>query len=393
MEKARGDRHSARRWRAWKSTGESEILSARSGRLATAGDGSIGAPVEPDLRLAFHCHDARILTEARDEHHPFFMAEDRPGALPCRHARGLELQLEAPRWPIDTRLESVTGTTLAQLEPSDQGDGDSLGRNPLHDKRCRARRRSCDRRHGSNRQPSTQPARVRARPARGAEARDGCAAWPWGVGQCDDERTSSSAISRDTRLAGAARPKRWRSHERNEALWRGNDSVRHAATSSAPAAEIAGRSIATHSSRAAAACCAHRAELAERGLDIGERLLQRWPDIGAQPVAREAGVVVAVVFDVAQAVKTNVGVDVVARTLEPGPRPRHALAFDDARHGRLRCDTAAAKRLQQEGLGLIAPVMREQHETGALGQRHRAQRAIAFLPRPSLDAVTVRRSS
>ena len=57
------------------------------------------------------------------------------------------------------------------------------------------------------------------------------------------------------------------------------------------------------------------------------------------------------------------------------------------RHGRERRDAAAAQRLQQEGLGLVAPMVGEQHEVDAVRQRHLAQRPIARLPRPGLDAL------
>ena len=81
-----------------------------------------------------------------------------------------------------------------------------------------------------------------------------------------------------------------------------------------------------------------------------------------------------------------------AADLEPGPRPAHAVAAHQRRHRRERGDAAAAQRLQQEGLGLVAAMVAEQHEVDAALDRHLAQRPIARAARPGLDAVAGGRS-
>ena len=55
--------------------------------------------------------------------------------------------------------------------------------------------------------------------------------------------------------------------------------------------------------------------------------------------------------------------------------------------------TQAAQRLQQEGLGLVATVVREQHRVAACGPRHACQRGIAPGARPGLDAFAAARPS
>ena len=129
----------------------------------------------------------------------------------------------------------------------------------------------------------------------------------------------------------------------------------------------------------------------QRGLGVAERFDERRPDAPAQAVAREAVVVVAVVIDPAQTMPARVRLDRFARDVAPWPRKRDAVANDELGHRRERGDAAAAQRLQQEGLGLVATMVAEQDQLGAAGARHLAERAIARAARPRFDALACAR--
>ena len=59
----------------------------------------------------------------------------------------------------------------------------------------------------------------------------------------------------------------------------------------------------------------------------------------------------------------------------------------DLRHRRQASDACAAQRLEDEGLGLVAPMVAEQDQIDASPERHLAQGAVAGAARPRLDAV------
>ena len=84
----------------------------------------------------------------------------------------------------------------------------------------------------------------------------------------------------------------------------------------------------------------------------------------------------------------NIGVDRRIGLVEPGPRPGDAVAHRDCRHARQAGNTRAAQGLQQQGFGLVTPVVGQQDERGTMGQRHLAQGAVAPDARPGLDALT-----
>jgi hypothetical protein len=65
--------------------------------------------------------------------------------------------------------------------------------------------------------------------------------------------------------------------------------------------------------------------------------------------------------------------------------------MDPARHRRQALGAGAAQGLKEKGLGLVAPVMGQEHEIDAAVEGHRAQRPVARLPRPGLDARARRR--
>ena len=121
-----------------------------------------------------------------------------------------------------------------------------------------------------------------------------------------------------------------------------------------------------------------------------EGACQRRPDPQAQAVAREARVVVAVVVD------RSAGDAGARRPRSPraaarshGPRPGDAVALGrPAASPTSAGDAAAAQRLQQEGLGLVAPVVGR----AARGRRRARsaisrKRAVARRARPGLDAL------
>jgi hypothetical protein len=102
---------------------------------------------------------------------------------------------------------------------------------------------------------------------------------------------------------------------------------------------------------------------------------------------------IARVFDEAQPVSPGVGLDGAARLLQPGPGPDDAVAQGFARHRREAGRAGATQCLQQEGLGLVEPMVGEQHHLCAAGARHVGQRRVALAPRPGLDAFTAARST
>ena len=61
------------------------------------------------------------------------------------------------------------------------------------------------------------------------------------------------------------------------------------------------------------------------------------------------------------------------------------------RHRGKTCRSGAAQRLQEEGLGLVAPVVGEQQQVDAGLGAHRAERGVALLARPGFDALRRRR--
>jgi hypothetical protein len=132
--------------------------------------------------------------------------------------------------------------------------------------------------------------------------------------------------------------------------------------------------------------------IGQRALDIGEGVDERRPDAAAQAIAREAVVVVAVVVDPAQPVAPRISLDRLTRLPEPRTRPGDAVATNDLRHGRECGDAASAQRLEQESLGLVAPVVSQEDEIDAARKRHLAQGAIAGPPRPGLDALPCQRT-
>ncbi len=160
---------------------------------------------------------------------------------------------------------------------------------------------------------------------------------------------------------------------------------------SAPATVVA-RSATAIASIASAACCAQRAALASATSASRKRREQRRPDPAPHAVARQANVVVALVVEPAQPMRAHVGLDRLARRLEPRSRPADAVAPRQRGHRRERGDAAAAQRLKQKGLGLVASMVAQKDEVDAMLQRHPAQGAIARLARPRLDAVAGLRS-
>jgi len=124
----------------------------------------------------------------------------------------------------------------------------------------------------------------------------------------------------------------------------------------------------------------------QRGLCVGEGCRERRPHGVAQRVARKAWVGVAAVVDVAQPVPAHVGLDGLARLLQPGSHPAQALSKGLARHRRKAAWPTAAQRLQQPGLGLVAPVVGHQHQRAIGRSGHLAQGTVALAARPGFDA-------
>ena len=130
--------------------------------------------------------------------------------------------------------------------------------------------------------------------------------------------------------------------------------------------------------------------LGERRFGLRERGSQCRPNLEPQAIACEADVDVAVIVDERETMTPQIRVDALARHVEPRPHPRDAVALDRLRHAGQTRDAGAAQRLQQHRLGLVAPVMREQHQRHSVIRRHLAQRPIARLPCPRLDALAFR---
>ena len=130
----------------------------------------------------------------------------------------------------------------------------------------------------------------------------------------------------------------------------------------------------------------------ERHLGVGERRDERRPDAQPQAVAREAVVVVAVVVDPAQAVPARVGLDRLARNVEPGPRPGDAVAPRElaasprARRRRRRAAPAAGRSRPGRADGGRAGRGRRRCAS-AISRK----RAIARAARPRLDALAAPR--
>ena len=123
------------------------------------------------------------------------------------------------------------------------------------------------------------------------------------------------------------------------------------------------------------------------GLGFGESLFQRGPDTKPQPIACVALVTVAVVIDVCEALRSDVVLDRAARRVEPGAHPEKAIALDAAWHARQPRDARRAQRLQDEGLGLVAAMVREQHQRGAVTLGQTPERGVTLAARPRFDAV------
>ncbi len=129
----------------------------------------------------------------------------------------------------------------------------------------------------------------------------------------------------------------------------------------------------------------------QAGRGVFELLGQYRHDVRAQAAACERGRSVARVFDGTQAVAAHIVLDRARRLRQPRPQPVDAVTLDRCRHRRQARRAGAAQRLQQEGLGLVLLVVGEQHGVDARGQRHLAQRRVAFAPGPGLDTVAPRR--
>ena len=86
----------------------------------------------------------------------------------------------------------------------------------------------------------------------------------------------------------------------------------------------------------------------------------------------------------------NVGIDLGARLVEPRPLPGDAIAQHAARHAGQPRHAGTTQGLQQQRFGLIALMVREQHDGCAMRQRHLAQHAVARLARPGFDALAFR---
>ena len=78
--------------------------------------------------------------------------------------------------------------------------------------------------------------------------------------------------------------------------------------------------------------------------------------------------------------------DVIAVLVQPGPQVVHLVTARQRRHGGHARQPGAAQQAQQHGLGLIAPVMRQQHQRRAVFAGQPGQRAVARIARRRLDA-------
>ena len=74
--------------------------------------------------------------------------------------------------------------------------------------------------------------------------------------------------------------------------------------------------------------------------------------------------------------------DVIAVLVQPGPQVVHLVTARQRRHGGHARQPGAAQQAQQHGLGLIAPVMRQQHQRRAVFAGQPGQRAVAHRAPP-----------
>lgn len=316
--------------------------------------------------------------------------QQRTTAVPLGNARGLVLLLEAARRPREARLELLATLALAQVEVReprerhaafvDAGrmDRPTPPRQPVASGPADRERGLARRCHCGDGLPEGQAPAVAAKfstgpcPARGPRA-DQLGAQPLDECRCggfsptfpqprpqrvDATRFAEPGPSRDVEpFAHGARGE----------VGRG-DFIEHLRGLLRPAR---GRR--------------------ECHLRIGEGLHQHRPHGLAQAVARETRVGVAGIVDGVESALPDVLLDVGTRHVEPGTLPHEAVSFDARRHRGEACDTAAPQGLQQEGLGLVPPVMAQQHEAGTGLPRHRGECGVARIARPGLDTLAAAR--
>ncbi len=113
---------------------------------------------------------------------------------------------------------------------------------------------------------------------------------------------------------------------------------------------------------------------------------ERRNEIRAKRIAAIAMVGIAFVVDVVQAMLREVSVERCARNGEKRPQPPDAAHKPRRRHGGQAAGAGAAQQLQQQRLGLVVGVMRQQHRGCAPLARERFERLVTRRSRSSLDA-------
>ena len=124
----------------------------------------------------------------------------------------------------------------------------------------------------------------------------------------------------------------------------------------------------------------------ERRFTLGECPVQRRPHLKAESVAGKARIIIAFIMNVPQSMPTRVGLNLCTRPRQPRAQPTQAISTRDCRHASQPCHAGTAKGLEQQGFGLVTPVVRQQNGRCALLQRHGPQGTVARLPCPSLNA-------
>ena len=292
-----------------------------------------------------------------------------PSRSARRDAARLELQLEAARRAAGAGLEALArararaarGAAPSPAECRPRADVLRRGtRRPT--RRPRARRRGADR-------CAVGAGIGRRRSARGKCQAASIAAQlavPITASGAADPMRSPRRSRRSTRLAGGDVASTSRSQRSRAWRWRAIESSRHAARSRTvpPSRSLRGRGRRSRrrrpppAARGRAAAASDASASANASASAGQTRRRR-------RLRAKRSFVVAVVVDPAQAMPAHIGLDRLARLVEPRPRPGDAVAANELRHRRQARDAAAAQRLQQERLGLVAPMMRQQDEVGA----------------------------
>ena len=126
----------------------------------------------------------------------------------------------------------------------------------------------------------------------------------------------------------------------------------------------------------------------QRHLGLRERRLQSGPHRQAQAVAGETRVAIALVVDVAQAMRRDVSLDGLARVVQPGSHPAQAVAQIVFGHRRQARHSTTAQGLQQEGFGLVAAVVGQQEHVRTGLDGHLVQGLVAQRAGLGLHALT-----